>query len=330
MRVPFDDLHDTLRRQLLATGMAPDRADLSARLFTETSRDGVHSHGLNRFPRFMRMIASGVVDVGARPERVSAHGALERWDGHGGPGNLNALEAMARAIVLGREHGVGCVALSNTNHWMRAGTYGWQAADAGLIGLCWTNTLANLPPWGATDPRVGNNPLVIAVPRADGHVVLDMAMSQFSVGSLDSYRQRGQLLPVDGGYDTAGNLTRVPAEIEASRRLLPVGFWKGSGLSLMLDLVAALLSGGQATHQIPTDPEQETALSQVFLAFDPASLSARADLDALVDGVIAHLHEGDGHVRHPGQRTLEERERSLKDGVLVDPVIWETVKSGKY
>ena len=67
----------------------------------------------------------------------------------------------------------------------------WQAADAGLIGMCWTNTLPNLPPWGAADPRVGNNPLVLAVPRADGHVVLDMAMSHFSYGTLASYRMRG-------------------------------------------------------------------------------------------------------------------------------------------
>ena len=75
---------------------------------------------------------------------------------------------MARAIALARAHGIGCVALANTNHWMRGGSYGWQAADAGVIGICWTNTLANLPPWGAADPRIGNNPLVIAVPRAAG------------------------------------------------------------------------------------------------------------------------------------------------------------------
>lgn len=79
---------------------------------------------------------------------------------------------------------------------MRGGTYGWQAADAGVIGICWTNTRPNLPPWGASDPRIGNNPLVIAVPRASGHVVLDMAMSQFSYGALSSYRMRGELLPV--------------------------------------------------------------------------------------------------------------------------------------
>src|SRR5436189_6480696 len=109
MRVPFDELHDTLRRVLVAAGMAAGRADLSARRFAEASRDGVASHGLNRFPRFMRMVARGVVDVHARPERMAAQGAVERWDGRGGPGNLNAHACMARAIALAADHGAGCV-----------------------------------------------------------------------------------------------------------------------------------------------------------------------------------------------------------------------------
>ncbi len=321
MRVPFDELHRVLLAVLRTTGMEEGRADRCARLFAEASRDGVSSHGLNRFPRFIRTIERGVVDVHARAQPVAGHGALERWDGRRGPGNLNAQDAMARAMALGREHGVGCVALANTNHWMRGGSYGWQAADAGLIGLCWTNTLANLPPWGASDPRVGNNPLVIAVPRDDGHVVLDMAMSQFSVGALASYRARGEALPVAGGYDEGGALSRDPAAIEASRRLLPIGFWKGSGLALVLDLVAALVSGGQATHQIPLDPELETGLSQVFIAIDPGGSQ-----DRLVDRVIAHLHTGDGDVRYPGERTLLTRNRNIRDGVPVDPAIWRDVQ----
>ena len=165
MRIPFDELHDTLHRALAATGLEGSRARLCARLIAESSRDGVPSHGLNLFPRLMTMIRSGIVDVRARTVRVSAHGALERWDGRRGVGALNAYEAMDAAIALSRAHGIGCVALANTNHWMRGGSYGWQAADAGCVGVCWTNTLPNLPPWGADAPRIGNNPLVIAVPR---------------------------------------------------------------------------------------------------------------------------------------------------------------------
>jgi 3-dehydro-L-gulonate 2-dehydrogenase len=266
------------------------------------------------------------VDVHAVPANIASAGALERWDGRRGPGNLNADASMARAIALARSHGIGCVALSNTNHWMRGGAYGWQAAEAGVIGVCWTNTLANVPPWGAAEPRVGNNPLVIAVPRPDGHIVLDMAMSQFSVGALASYAARGEVLPVDGGYDAAGTLTRDAAAIAATGRLLPIGFWKGSGLALMLDLLAAVLSGGRATHEIAADPELETALSQVFIAIDPASLSPQAETARIIDGAIAHFHAGED-VRHPAQRALETRARSLRDGVTVDAAIWAEVKA---
>src|SRR5205823_8565062 len=118
-----------------------------------------------------------------------------------------------------------------------------------------TNTMPNLPPWGASDSRVGYNPLVVAVPRTQGHVVLDMAMSQISYGALASYRMRGELLPLDGGFASQGNLTRDRGAIEASARPLPIGYSKGSGLALMLDLLATLLSGGLGTYQITADPE---------------------------------------------------------------------------
>jgi 3-dehydro-L-gulonate 2-dehydrogenase len=232
---------------------------------------------------------------------------------------------MARAIDLARAHGVGGVALGNTNHWMRGGAYGWQAAEAGMIALCWTNTLPNLPPWGSAVPRLGNNPLVVAVPRPGGHVVLDMAMSQFSFGALESYRRRGEVLPVPGGFDRDGALTTDPAAIEASGRALPIGYWKGAGLALVLDLVAASLAGGRTTHEIPADPARETALSQLFLAIDPALGTARA-VDAVVDAVVDDLHRETG-ARYPGERALRARAESLRDGVPVDAAVWELVRA---
>jgi 3-dehydro-L-gulonate 2-dehydrogenase len=320
-----------MRDILLRMQLAPDRADRCARLFADASRDGVASHGINRFPRFVYMIESGLVDVNASPELVTAHGAVERWDGRRGPGNLNAHTCMDRAIALAREHGVGAVGLANTNHWMRGGSYGWQAADAGMIGICWSNTLPNLPPWGTTVPLVGNNPFIIAVPRASGHVVIDMAMSQFSYGALAVHRMRGEELPVVGGFDEAGELTRDPAAIEATGRLLPIGFWKGSGLALLLDIVAALLSGGRATHEFSRVPEEESGQSQVFLALDASSLNAPGASAAIVDGIVDALHAGAAevgeHVRYPGERTLETRRRSMAQGVTVDDAVWKEVNA---
>jgi 3-dehydro-L-gulonate 2-dehydrogenase len=337
LRVPYNDLLATLERAMQHLGLQGERATLCARLFAETTRDGVYTHGLDRFPRFAEMVANGCIDVNAEPTFVAGSGSIERWDGHLGPGNLNAHAAINRAIELASQHGLGCVALSNTNHWMRGGSYGWLAADAGVFAMCWTNTLANLPPWGASTPAVGNNPLVIAVPRPNGaHVVLDMAMSQFSYGALSAYAARGQQLPIPGGYDQAGNLTTDPAAIEASKRALAVGYWKGSGLSLVLDLLAAMLSGGNATHDIPLEPTRESGVSQIFLAIDPSnlapsSLAARADLDRIADGILESLRDATPidpakPVRYPGEQTLHLRQENLRLGVPVTPKIWQKLK----
>lgn len=329
MRVTYQELFNTLESVLLKLGFEPKRANLCARLFTETTCDGVYSHGLNRFPRFMKTIRNGCVNIHAVPELVMSSGSLERWDGKFGVGNLNAHQSMERAITLAQQHGIGCVALANTNHWMRGGSYGWQAADAGMIGVCWTNTLPNLPPWGASEPRLGNNPMVMAVPRESGHVVLDMAMSQFSYGALTSYSTRGEMLPVDGGFDTEGNLTRDPAAIEESNRALPIGFWKGSGLSLMLDLIAALLSGGQSTRLIDEDPERETGVSQIFIAMNLPALDKEKIAADMADRIIEYVqqspHITGERVRYPGEKVLKTRQENLEKGIPVEPSVWHEV-----
>jgi len=329
-RIPFDEVQATLEGVLCKLGFAAGRAQACAPLFAETTCDGVYTHGVNRFPRFIAMIRNGSIDVKAEPRQVASFGALERWDGRKGPGNLNAQACMERAIIQSREHGVGCVALGNTNHWMRGGSYGWQAAEAGVMGICWTNTMPNLPAWGGAEPCLGNNPLVIAVPRACGHVVLDMAMSQFSYGTLESYRTRGEMLPVDGGFDAAGKLTRDAAAIEQSQRPLPIGYWKGSGLSLVLDMMAAMTSLGIATHQLSTDSLREAGLSQMFLAINPAALGDEARLKQIADEIIASLHqsrpaEKGKKIRYPGERVLQIRAENRRLGLPVEPAVWEQI-----
>ncbi len=329
-RIPFEEVQSTLAGVLRRLGFLSHRAETCARLFAETTRDGVYTHGINRFPRFVATIRNGCVDPAAEPEVAARFGALERWDGRKGAGNLNALAAMERAIALGREHGVGCVALGNTNHWMRGGTYGWQAAEAGFIGICWTNTMPNLPPWGGVEPVIGNNPLVIAAPRAGGPVVLDMAMSQFSYGALESCRKRGEMLPVGGGFDAEGKLTRDPGVIEQSRRLLPAGYWKGSGLAVVLDMMAAMMSLGRATHEIAPDPVLETGISQMFLVLNLGAFGPVAEAERIADAIVASLHNcapasNGGKVRYPGEQTLRMRAENMRLGLPVEPAVWAEI-----
>ena len=154
MRVFYEEMKEKLQSILVKNGFDEKRAEESAKNFADSSLDGVYSHGYQRFPRVIEYIRKGYIDVNALPEKITGYGAAERWDGHLGMGNLNAKLAMDRAIELAGKHGIGMVAMSNTNHWMRGGTYGWQAAEAGCIGICWTNTCPNMPAWGAAELEI--------------------------------------------------------------------------------------------------------------------------------------------------------------------------------
>ncbi len=328
-RRPFAEICRELTRILVRLGFEHGKAERCAQIFTQNTCDGVASHGLNRFPVFVESVKKGLVNPQVEIERVRSLGALEQWDGQRGIGLLNAEKAMQRAVELASEHGIGCVGLRNTNHWMRGGTYGLQAAAVGCIGVCWTNTIALMPPWGAAEKRIGNNPMVVAIPNGGSPVLLDMAMSQFSNGKLEVLRRRGEQLPLAGGYDGSGELTTDPDAILASERALPIGFWKGSGLALVLDMMASLIADGDATCQI-SQREAETGVSQIFIACDVARKLGgdRADsqIRTILDDLLATpALDKDGHVRYPGQSMLATRQDNLERGIPVEGELWETI-----
>lgn len=319
-------IKQTILPFLLNRGFDEPAANTIADIFIENNLEGVDSHGIARFPNLIRAIDTGRVIATEGPRKIASFGAWEQWDGLAGSGQLNAKASMDRAIELAREFGLGCVALKRTNHWMRGGTYGRQAATAGLAGICWTNTMPNMPPWGSDDPRLGNNPLVIAVPHEKGPVVMDMAMTQFSYGKLEQHRIHGTQLPVAGGKDADGNLTKDPVAILESGNLLPAGFWKGSGLAFALDLLASLLASGNATSDI-AKMQGEQQISQIFLAFDITRSAEKDVIKNKIQEAIAWL-KGDSSdsVRYPGERAALSRAERLTNGIPIPEETWDAIE----
>ncbi len=330
-RIPFETMHEVVTQAFVRAGMCLKDAELCARIHTESSCDGVYSHGLNRVPRFVDYLKRGWVAAAATPLAVKKLGVIEIYDGQQGPGILNALFATDRAMKIARAQGVGIVTLRNTTHWMRGGTYGWRAADRGYVAICWTNTESCMPAWGAKNPRLGNNPFVMAVPRQKGHIVLDMAMSQYSYGKLQVTRLKGEQLPFPGGFDVEGKLTSDPGPIEQSMRILPTGYWKGSAFAIVLDTLAAVLSEGLATDQIDKIQRGScTGCSQVFIVIDPRQLGGEAFSEQVADGVAAYVNgstpaEGFDAVNYPGQSTLRKRLEQRMKGIVVDDGVWAEV-----
>ncbi|SHN12776.1 3-dehydro-L-gulonate 2-dehydrogenase [Cyclobacterium lianum] len=330
IRIPYVKLESTFAKVLQKYGFESEKAGICATLFARASLDGVPSHGLNRFPSFLDQIKKGQVKVDSRPKAEFSLPMMERWNGMLGPGMYNAYLAMDKAISMAREHGMGCVAMNNTNHWMRAGNYGWQAAEAGCIGICFTNTIPNMPPWGGSEPKLGNNPLVIAVPFRKQAIILDMAMTQYSYGKMSIFEKENADLPHPAGFDSSGALTRDPVHVLARQLALPIGLWKGAGLSLMLDLLASGLSGGKTTHEIGQQGE-EYGISQFFLCFHLEKLQIdQRNLEGKLEQVIRDLKSSDVfdgmEVSYPGEKSFERRQENLTAGVPVSAEIWHQVR----
>ncbi len=329
IHIPAAEVQAQLESVLSGRGCPSDRAAKIAREMTRNSLEGTYTHGINRFKRLVSDIDSGYIRMDADPSLIAGFSGIENWDGNLGFGILNAWASMGRAIELARSHGIGCVALRNTNHWLRAATYGYQACEAGMAGICFTNTRPNMPTWGAIDPHLGNNPLVMAFPWKEGEIIVDMAMSQFSYGALELAVLEGRQMPVAAGFDAEGNLTSDPAAVLATRRSLPAGYWKGAALSFVLDIFAAGVSLGKTTSAIGK-LDAEIALCQTFIAVDFARIAPRESVDAIVKSAVEDLlaSKPDGSSRpvvYAGQRMRQIRERNLAEGIPVDESVWSGI-----
>jgi len=199
-------------------------------------------------------------------------------------------------------------------------------ARKGYLFMGWTNTLPNMPPWGGTNAALGNNPFVMAIPHKEDPIVLDMAMSQYAYGKLEWHLKNGTDLPEYGGYNRDNQLTKDPAEIIESERILPIGLWKGSAMSLVLDLAAAILSGGNTTSKIGEFPD-ETSLSQVFMSVDVGNYFSAEQLHVLVDETLAYNRKQNPEARYPGQGSMEHRRIHLEEGVEIPEEVWNEIKN---
>ena len=203
-------------------------------------------------------------------------------------------------------------------------------------GAVWESagpTRCPIPRHGAA--KIGNNPFILSVPQSEGkHVVIDCAMSQFAYGKIEMARMKGEQLPVPGGWDSEGNITTDPAEIEKTQRVLTIGYWKGSGLSIALDLVAAILSGANTVTDIGRKYTEEVGLSQVMIAIDPRHMNTAALTDNIIKTVVEDIKTAEpttpgGKIFYPGELELVTRRENIENGVPVLEEVWETIQSLK-
>lgn len=330
LRIKYEDAVKTMEGKLIAHGVEEGRARLVAETAAGISLDGIYSHGINRFKRLVLSIDSGICDPKAVPECAAGFGGFERWEGNHGIGIINAMACTDRAIELAREHGVACVTLRNTNHWFRGGSYGWRIAEAGMIGIVFTNTKSNMVYHGTLDRVLGTTPLVIALPRSEGPVVADVSLGEYSYGKLQLADLAGKQMPKPAGYDSNDNISTDPMAVMKEARLLPLGEYKGSAINLLLDLIASSTSLGNSACDVRDIPGDENSVSQTFIAINSRAVNSPEAEEEISNRLLSHLLNarpapGFSAPRYPGQNVLKVRAENTELGIPVDESIWQAI-----
>ena len=292
--------------------------------------------GLEKLFRYARRMRNGGIRPAAEMTWVREGAATALLDADRGLGYVAARRAMDRAIEMARGAGIAMVAVRPSNHFGIAGYHAKRAADAGLIGIAMTNAGAEMAPWGAARPVLGTNPWGIAVPReARGRgvsggrgatagrdpIVLDMALTQSGKGMMRWLERAGLAMPDHWALTPDGERTTDPGAA-MDGPLLPIGDYKGYGLSLVTDILTGVLTGSLFGAQVfQDDGNYDVAHTMIAISIDafmPRQLFADR-LEALIADVLsAPPIDPARPVRLPGQAEQERARRRLERGVPVD------------
>lgn len=304
---------------LQASGASPVSALATARALVAAEADGQGGHGLSRVSSYALHARCGKVRGEAVPSVTRVGAAALRVDaGHGFA--YPAIDAaFAQLVPLAREVGVGVAVLHRSHHFGQAGAHAERLADAGLVGIVLGNTPKAMAFWGGREARLGTNPLAFAAPLPGERapLVIDLALSVAARGKIVAAQKAGKPIPEGWAVDAEGHPTTDPNAALAGT-LSPIGGAKGGALALMIEILAASLTGsafGWEASSFFDDRGGPPDMGQVFLALNPGPLSGGAfpeRMQILLDAVAT-----EPAVRLPGERRLAARARAAREGLAI-------------
>ncbi|AZD08335.1 Delta 1-piperideine-2-carboxylate reductase [Pseudomonas chlororaphis] len=283
-------------------------------------RDGAHSHGVFRIPGYVSTLDSGWVNGKAVPVVEDVAPAFVRVDA--GNGFAQPALAAARALLVekARHAGIAILAIRNSHHFAALWPDVEPFAEEGLVALSVVNSMTCVVPHGADRPLFGTNPIAFAAPQAGGNpIVFDLATSAIAHGDVQIAARKGERLPPGMGVDGLGQPTDDPKAILEGGALLPFGGHKGSALSMMVELLAAALTGGHFSFEFDwsNHPGAKTPWTgQLLIVIDP-SKGAGQNFAERSQELIRQMH-GVGLKRLPGDRRHRQREKSRHQGIALD------------
>jgi uncharacterized oxidoreductase len=323
--------HQTLRRVaqaiVEAAGTQPDAAQAVVDSLVEANLMGHDSHGVLRLPQYIDLVRQGAVQPQAVARLAAQKQSTAQVDGAFGWGQPAARLAAQTAIALAGEHGVGAVTIVNCNHIGRVGEYVELIARAGMIGIALCNAGPAVAPYGGYQRIMGTNPFAWAAPCGADQppFVLDFATSAVAEGKLRVARSKGEPIAPGLVVDSAGSPSRDPADFYAGGALQTFGLHKGSGMSVMIELLARGLCGVDQTRKnhIGLNGPLFMALNIPFLAPEEQFQAAAERLRAQVNG--SSPLPGFDEVLLPGDPERRSRQRRMAEGIPIPQQIWDQI-----
>lgn len=308
---------------LEASGASAASARATARALVAAEADGQAGHGLSRVASYALHARCGKVVGAAVPGVTRVGSAALRVDaGHGFA--YPAIDAaFAQLIPLAREAGIAVAVLHHSHHFGQAGAHAERLAEAGLVGIVLGNTPKAMAFWGGRQPRLGTNPLAFAapLPGEGAPLVIDLALSVAARGKIVAAQKAGKPIPEGWAVDADGQPTTDPNAALAGT-LSPIGGAKGGALALMIEVLAAAVTGsafGWEASSFFDDRGGPPDMGQVFIALNPGPLSDGAfpaRMQLLLDAIAA-----EPEVRMPGERRLAARARAAREGLTIPRAI---------
>jgi hydroxycarboxylate dehydrogenase B len=329
MNVAADALTQFVRRIIEAAGSAAAEAQEVSAHLVEANLKGHDSHGVGMIPTYMRNVREGHLRPNQHATLLSEFGPIAVFDGQMGYGQVTAREATDWAIAKAKSMGAGIFALRNTHHVARVGTYGEQAAAAGLVSIQFVNVMiapGRVAPFGGMKGRFGTDPVCITFP-GDPLVVLDFATSRVAAGKLRVALNEGKPLPPGYLIDAAGNEATDPAVFfRGNGAMLPFGEHKGSGLALACELLAGVLTGGGAMQA--DIPNRGVKNGMFSIVLDPARFGDTGWMAREAETLIAWVKSspprpGVEEVMIAGEPERKSRARRLEHGIPIDANTWK-------
>ena len=324
--VGHQELSRFIREALAAKGARAEDAAIVADGLVWANLRGVDGHGVSRLPFYLRMIERGEIDVTARPLLAQDRAATFVMDGGHGFGPVAMMGAIAIAAERAAKAGVCFGLVRETTHTGAIGRYVQWMAQRGCAAMIMGAGPAFVAYHGARVASLGTSPIAIAVPSGDGAIVLDMATSAISNGTILQARATGASLPPNSALTKEGEPTTDPSRAEI---LLPLGGAKGSGLGFMFEMLASVLAAAPIQARA-LGPERRKSLSQniAILAVDVAAFRPVADFTQDADALAAAIKSlprqpGFDEIRLPGERAARTEVARRTSGIPILAKLWE-------